>query len=100
MAGTIDLRRPGAIARNPTSLVRRTRPFHFAGYTAGQPEELARIPKSGLGIDLEKFLNSLTWSEGKPKDEPRKTKSPASSTSALKVSNSHQWAAGFTMPQK
>jgi len=31
------------------------RPFHFAGYAAGQPEELARIPKSGVKIDVEGF---------------------------------------------
>ncbi len=31
------------------------RPFHFAGYTAGQPEELARIPKSRVHIDEEQY---------------------------------------------
>lgn len=31
------------------------RPFHFAGYTAGQPEELARIPESKVRIDEEQF---------------------------------------------
>ena len=31
------------------------RPFHFAGYAAGQPQELARIPKSGVKIDIESF---------------------------------------------
>lgn len=31
------------------------RPFHFAGYAAGQPEELARIPKSGVEIDTEHY---------------------------------------------
>ncbi len=31
------------------------RPFHFAGYAAGQPEELGRIPKSGLRIDIENY---------------------------------------------
>lgn len=31
------------------------RPFHFAGYAAGQPEELARIPKSGVKIDTERY---------------------------------------------
>lgn len=31
------------------------RPFHFAGYAAGQPGELARIPQSGVGIDLERY---------------------------------------------
>jgi alanine dehydrogenase len=43
------------------------RPFHFAGYTAGQPEELARIPKSGLGIDLEKFPKLVDVVGGKAK---------------------------------
>lgn len=31
------------------------RPFHFAGYAAGQPEELARISKSGVKIDTERY---------------------------------------------
>ncbi|MEX0805409.1 MAG: ornithine cyclodeaminase family protein [Candidatus Binatia bacterium] len=43
------------------------RPFHFAGYTAGQPEELARIPKSGLGIDLENFPKLVDVVGGKAK---------------------------------
>ncbi len=30
------------------------RPFHFAGYAAGRPDELARIPKSGVKIDIER----------------------------------------------
>jgi len=31
------------------------RPFHFVGYTAGQPEEIARIPKSKVQIDEEQY---------------------------------------------
>jgi alanine dehydrogenase len=31
------------------------RPFHFAGYAAGQPEELMRIPKSRVKIDVERY---------------------------------------------
>ncbi len=31
------------------------RPFHFAGYIAGQPEELARIPRSRIKPDLEGY---------------------------------------------
>ena len=31
------------------------RPFHFAGYTAGQPEEIARIPKSRVTVDEEQY---------------------------------------------
>ncbi len=31
------------------------RPFHFAGYAAGRPEELRRIPKSSVQIDLETY---------------------------------------------
>ena len=43
------------------------RPFHFAGYAAGQPEELGRIPKSGLGIDIEKYPKLVDVVEGKAK---------------------------------
>lgn len=31
------------------------RPFHFAGYIAGQPGELARIPKSRVNVELESY---------------------------------------------
>jgi len=31
------------------------RPFHFSGYASGQPEELARIPKSKVTMDLERY---------------------------------------------
>jgi ornithine cyclodeaminase/alanine dehydrogenase-like protein (mu-crystallin family) len=31
------------------------RPFHFAGYTAGQPEEIDRIPRSRVEIDEEQY---------------------------------------------
>lgn len=35
------------------------RPFHFAGYAAGQPEELARIPRSQVKTDAEKYPTML-----------------------------------------
>ena len=31
------------------------RPFHFAGYAAGQPEELARIPRSQVRVNVEQY---------------------------------------------
>jgi alanine dehydrogenase len=43
------------------------RPFHFAGYAAGQSQELARIPKSGLGIDIEKYPTLVDIVEEKAK---------------------------------
>ena len=43
------------------------RPFHFAGYAAGQPEELARIPKSGLSIDIENYPKLVDVVVGKAK---------------------------------
>lgn len=41
------------------------RPFHFAGYAAGQPEELARIPKSRVTIDLEHYPKLVDLMRGK-----------------------------------
>ena len=41
------------------------RPFHFAGYAAGQPDELARIPRSKLQIDLEKYGRLVDVMTGK-----------------------------------
>lgn len=43
------------------------RPFHFAGYAAGQPDELARIPKSGLRIDIESFPKLVDVVAGRAK---------------------------------
>lgn len=43
------------------------RPFHFAGYAAGQPDELARIPKPGLGIDIESYPKLVDVVGGKVK---------------------------------
>jgi alanine dehydrogenase len=31
------------------------RPFHFAGYAAGQPEELARIPRSQVRVNVDQY---------------------------------------------
>jgi ornithine cyclodeaminase/alanine dehydrogenase-like protein (mu-crystallin family) len=41
------------------------RPFHFAGYAAGQPEELARIPQSGVKVSTEKYPTLLELLTGK-----------------------------------
>ena len=41
------------------------RPFHFAGYAAGQPEELSRIPKSKVKINTEKYPILLDLLTGK-----------------------------------
>lgn len=41
------------------------RPFHFAGYVAGQPEELARIPRSRVKTDAEKYPTMLDVLTGK-----------------------------------
>jgi ornithine cyclodeaminase/alanine dehydrogenase-like protein (mu-crystallin family) len=41
------------------------RPFHFAGYAAGQPEELSRIPKSKVKINTEKYPTLLDLLTGK-----------------------------------
>jgi alanine dehydrogenase len=41
------------------------RPFHFAGYAAGRPEELARIPKSRVKADAEKYPAMLEVLTGK-----------------------------------
>lgn len=41
------------------------RPFHFAGYAAGQPEELARIPASEVKFNTEKYPTLLELLTGK-----------------------------------
>jgi len=43
------------------------RPFHFAGYAAGQPDELARIPKSGVKMDIESFPKLVDVVTGRAK---------------------------------
>ncbi len=43
------------------------RPFHFAGYAAGQPEELARIPKSTVQINLEAYPKLVDVVAGRAK---------------------------------
>jgi len=41
------------------------RPFHFAGYAAGQPEELARIPKSRVKTNTQKYPTLLDLLTGR-----------------------------------
>lgn len=41
------------------------RPFHFAGYAAGQPEELARIPRSQVRVDVDRYPTFLEVINGK-----------------------------------
>jgi len=41
------------------------RPFHFAGYAAGQPEELARIPRTTVKMDIEQYPTLVEVVTGK-----------------------------------
>jgi alanine dehydrogenase len=41
------------------------RPFHFAGYAAGQPEELARIPKAKVNVNFEQYPRLVDVASGR-----------------------------------
>jgi alanine dehydrogenase len=43
------------------------RPFHFVGYAAGQPDELKRVPKSDIKIDIESYPKLVDVVTGKAK---------------------------------